>query len=160
MPSTPSPFRNKDDRSPCASACAVSHCISTKQSPHFKAFYKQHPLKLTLDTGAETRMMKSSVAHSIGAPDKQSSQQTLQADGMTPLAIAGENRLILSRADEHLALVTLVVDNLDVDILVGTPFLIINDITVHLAKCQVGIQDSEIIHYEPTDDTMAGSHAV
>ena len=41
-------------------------------------------------------MIKSSVAHSIGAPIKQSSQQALQADGVTPLAVAGETRLILS----------------------------------------------------------------
>ena len=97
-------------------------------------------------------MIKSSVARSIGAPINQSSQQALQADGVTPLAV--------SRADKQLSLDVLVVDDLDVDILAGTPFLIANDITVHPAKCQVRIQDSEIIHYEPTDNTTTGSHAV
>ena len=53
-----------------------------------------------------------------------------------------------------------VVDDLDVDILVGTPFLIANDITVRSAKCQVRIQDSEVIHYELTGDSTTGSHAV
>ena len=105
-------------------------------------------------------MIKSSVARSIGAPIKQSSQQALQADGLTPLAVAGETHLILSRADKQLALDALVVDDLDVDILAGTPFLITNDITVRPAKCQVRIQDSEIIYYEPTDDTTTGSPAV
>ena len=105
-------------------------------------------------------MIRSSVAHSIGAPIKQSSQQALQADGVTPLAVAGETRLILSRAEKQLALDALVVDDLDVDILAGTPFLIANDITVRPAKCQVRIQDSEIIHDEPTDETTTGSHAV
>ena len=105
-------------------------------------------------------MIKSSVARSIGAPISQSSQQALQADGMTPLAVAGETHLILSRADKQLALDALIVDDLDVDILAGTPFLIANDITVRPAKCQVRIQDSEIIHYEPTNDTTTGSHAV
>ena len=42
----------------------------------------------------------------------------------------------------------------------GIPFLITNDITVPPAKCQVRIQDSKIIHYEPTGDTTTGSHAV
>ena len=79
---------------------------------------------------------------------------------MTPLAVAGETHLILSQADKQLALDALVVDDLDVDILAGTPFLITNDITVRPAKCQVRIQDSEIIHYEPTDDTTTGSPAV
>ena len=72
-------------------------------------------------------MIKSFVARSIGAAIKQSSQQALQADGVTPLAVAGEIRLILSRTDKQLALDALVVDDLEVDILAGTPFLIAND---------------------------------
>ena len=79
-------------------------------------------------------MLKSSVARSIGAPIKQSSQQALQADSVTPLAVASETHLILSSADKQLALDALVVDDLDVDILAGTPFLITNDITVCPAK--------------------------
>ena len=117
----PSPFLDEDDQTLCASARTVSRRVSTKQSPHFKAFYKHHPLRFTLDTGAETSMIKSSVARSIGAPIKQSSQQALEADGLTPLAVASETHLILSRADKQLALDALVVDDLDVDILAGTP---------------------------------------
>ena len=79
-------------------------------------------------------MTKSTVARSIGAPIKQSTQQALQVDGVAPLAVAGETHLILSRADKQLALDALVVDGLDVDILAGTPFLITNDITVRPAK--------------------------
>ena len=63
-----------------------------------------------------------------------SSQQALQADSLTPLAVVGETRLILSRADKHLALDPLVVDDLDVDVLSGRPFLIANEISVRPAK--------------------------
>ena len=101
---------------------AVSRRVSTKQSPHFKAFYKHYPIQLTLDTGAETNIIKSSLAHFIGAPITKSSQQALRADGLTPLAVDGETRLILSRADKHLALDALVVDDLDVDVIAGAPF--------------------------------------
>ena len=87
-------------------------------------------------------MTKSLVTRSIGAPIKHSSQQPLQADGVTPLAVAGETHLILSHAGKRLALDVLVNDDLDVDILAGTPFLITNDITVRPVKCQVRIQDS------------------
>ena len=45
-------------------------------------------------------MIKLSVTRSIGAPIKKSSQQALQADGVTPSAVAGETRLILSRAEK------------------------------------------------------------
>ena len=150
----------EDEHSSCTSARSVSRRVSTKQSPHFKAFYKHYPVQLTLDTGAETSMIKSSLARSIGAPITKSSQQALQADGLTPLAVVGETRLILSRADKHLALDALVVDDLDVDVLAGTPFLIANDISVRPAKCQVRIQDSEVIHYEHRSDLTTASHAV
>ena len=155
----PPPFPDEDDPPLRTAARTVSRRVSTKQSPHFKAFYKHHPLRLTLDTGAETSMIKSSVARSIGATIVKSSQQALQADGMTPLAVAGETHLILSRADKQLGLDALVVDDLDVDVLAGTPFLIANDITVRPALCQVRIQDSDVIHYNPDSDST-GSHAV
>ncbi|CAH3035332.1 unnamed protein product, partial [Porites lobata] len=150
----------EDEHSSCSSARSVSRRVSTKQSPHFKAFYKHYPVQLTLDTGAETSMIKSSLARSIGAPITKSSQQALQADGLTPLAVVGETRPLLSRADKHLALDALVVDDLDVDVLAGTPFLIANDISVRPAKCQVRIQDSEVIHYEHRSDPTTASHAV
>lgn len=107
---TPLPFLDEDDPPPRISARTVSHRVSTKQSPHFKAFYKHHSLQLTLDTGAATSMIKSSMAHSIGAPIEMSSQQALQADGVTPLAVASETFLILSQAGKQLALDTFVVD--------------------------------------------------
>ena len=97
---------------------------------------------------------------SIGAPITKSSQQALQADGLTPLAVDGETRLILSRADKHLALDALVVDDLDVDVIAGTPFLIANDSSVRPAKCQVRIQDSKVIYYEQRSDPNTASHAV
>ena len=62
--------------------------MSTKQSPHFKAFYKQYPVYL--DTGAEISMIKASVAQHIGTVIKKSNQSALHADGITPLVIVGE----------------------------------------------------------------------
>ena len=157
MDYAPPLFTAEDEPPLCTSARSVSRRVSTKQSPHFKAFYKHYPIQLTLDTGAETSMIKSSLARSIGAPIMKSSQQ---ADGLTPLAVVGETRLILSRADNQLTLDALVVDDLDVDVLAGTPFLIANDISVRPAKCQVRIQDSEVIHYEHKSDPSTASHAV
>lgn len=78
---------------PQPSARILSRRVSTKQSPHFHAFYQHHRLKLTLDTGAETSMIKSSVARSINAPIVKTSQQALQADGVKPLVVVGETHL-------------------------------------------------------------------
>ena len=72
----------------------------------------------------ETSTIKSSLARFIGAPITKSSQEALQADGLTPFAVVGETRLILSRSDKHLALHVLDVDNLEVDVLADVPFLL------------------------------------
>ena len=69
--------------------------MSTKQSPHFKAFYKQYPVKITLDTSAEISMIKASVAQHIG---------TVIADGIAPRVIVGETHIMLSRENIELAL--------------------------------------------------------
>ena len=94
--------------------------VSTKQSPHFKAFSGHHSLAIALDTGAETSI-KTSVAKSIGAVINKSNQTTLQADGITPLHIIGETRLSLSRGNKTLMLEALMVNDFDVEVLAGIP---------------------------------------
>ena len=82
----------------------------------------------------ETSKIKVSVVRAIGAPIVTSTQWSLQADGVTPLSVVGETRFDLSRADKSLHLVALVVEDLKVDILDGTPFLTANDISVRPAR--------------------------
>ena len=67
-----------------------SRRVTTKQSPHFKAFYGYHTVLLTLDTGAEIGMIRKSVADCIGAMIERSTQNALQADGVTSLNIVVE----------------------------------------------------------------------
>ena len=120
--------------------------VSTKQSPRFKAFYKQYPVKITLDSGAEISMIKASVAQHIGTVITKSNQSALQADGITPLAIVGETHIVLSRDNLNLILDALVVNDLDVDILAGIPFMALN-ISVRPAKQQIMIGDTNTVHY-------------
>ena len=102
--------------------------VNTKQSPFFKAFYRHNPLRLTLDSGAETNMIRETVVKSIGAKIGKSTQLARQADGLTPLKVLGETHLVLSRGGIDLHLDALVVEDLDVEVLAGTPFLVYNDI--------------------------------
>ena len=74
-------------------------------------------------------MIKASVAKAVGATIQKTSQKALQADGVTQLAVVGEVHLALARSNLSLHLDALVVDNLDVDILAGTPFMITNDVS-------------------------------
>jgi hypothetical protein len=82
-----------------------------------KVFRNHHAVQLTLDTGAETSMIKSSIAQQIGATIHKTKQTALQADGITPLSVVGEVHLALSRNSHTLHLDALVVNNLDVNVL-------------------------------------------
>ena len=124
---------------------STTNRVSVKQSPHLKAFFEHHPLLLTLDTGAEISMIKASVAKAVGATIHKTSQKALQADGVTQLAVVGEVHLTLARSNLSLHLFALVVDNLDVDILAGTPFMITNDISLRPAKQQITIRGQEFV---------------
>ncbi|KAK2547365.1 hypothetical protein P5673_032733 [Acropora cervicornis] len=97
---------------------------------------------------------------SVDAPIVKTSQQALQADGVTPLVVVGETHFTLSRADKRLTLDALVVEDLDVDALAGSPFMITNDISVRLAKGQVLIQGSEILAHNPESNASSQAHAV
>ena len=127
-----------DDTQNVSTTCRVN----TKQSPFFKAFYRHHPICLTLDTGAETNMIRESVARSIGAQITKSSQLARRSDP----TVVGETQLMLSRDNLDLHLDALVVKDLDVDVLAGTPFMTTNDIAVRPAKNQIRI-DEIVIHY-------------
>ena len=142
------------------SARAISRRVSTRRSPQLNAFYKQHPVKLTLDTGAETSMIKASLTRSLGLTIEKTSQQALQADGTTPLAVVGEVHICLSRSKKKLALDALVVEDLDVDVLAGIPFLITNDISVRPATQQLTIQGSETIQYLTDEKNNAQTHII
>ena len=128
--------------------------VSTKQSPYLKVFYKHNPLQITLDSGAEVSMIKYSVASLIGANIKKSDQSALQADGVTPLDILGETHLTLSRDNHSLQLEALVVNDLDVDVLAGIPFMARNDISIRPAKHQITIGGTDVVNYgNPKPDT-------
>ena len=84
-------------------------------------------------------------------PPSQSSQQALQADGNTLLTIVGEACLSLSRKGRTLTVEALLVKNLDVDILAGTPFMACNDIAVRPATQKILIAGCDIVSYDSSN---------
>ncbi|KAJ8381402.1 hypothetical protein SKAU_G00021800 [Synaphobranchus kaupii] len=82
-------------------------------------------------------MIRLPTAQRFGAKITASSQSAHQADGSSPMVIVEETRLVFSRGTKKFHFEGLVVENLDVDILAGTPFMSTNDISVHPAKRQV-----------------------
>jgi hypothetical protein len=121
--------------------------VSIVQSPFLNAFFHSHPIRLTLDSGATTNMVKSSAATRIGLPITPASQMARQADGCTPLAVVGETHCLLTRGPHTFQLDALVVDKLDVDFLAGSSFMERNDVGLRIAKRQVVIAGKESVFY-------------
>ena len=122
-------------------------CVSIVQSPVLNTFYHEHPVQLTLDTGATSNMVRASSTQLYGFPITPASQMARQADGVTPMDVIGEVHCSLTRGQWTFELDALVVHQLDVNILAGNPFMVRNDIGVRPAKCQIEIGGTEIISY-------------
>jgi hypothetical protein len=139
---------NEDTDEPCEEAAGSSvRRVQVKQSPFMNTFYGHHTLCVTIDSGAETNMIRDSVARYIGADITKSSQVAFQVDGLSALKVCGETRIMLSRDDKEFLLEALVVENMDVDVLAGVPFMEINDVTVRPAKRQVILGDGTTYLY-------------
>lgn len=121
--------------------------VSIIQSPVLNTFYHEHPVQLTLDTGATSNMVRASAAKLYGLPVTPASQMARQADGVTPMDVVGEVHCTLTRGQQAFELDALVVRQLDVDILAGNPFLARNDIGIRPARRQIVIGGSDVIHY-------------
>ena len=138
---------------------ATTRYVQVQQSPFLHAYFQHHPLKITLDSGAETNMIKESVAYFIGARIEKTSQSALQADGRSPLAVVGEIHETISRGPHSFLLEALVVRDMDVDVLAGVPFMHHNDITVRPAKHQVILRDGSSLTYGERPSTSS-AHVV
>ena len=136
-----------------------SRRVQVKQSPCFSAFYGHYPIQSTIDSGAETNMTCSSTAQSVGAKILRSNQIALQADGLSPLAVVGETNMTITRDRHKYILEALVVENLDVDILAGVPFMEVNDVTVRPAKREITFKGDTVYQYGPNRKSP-GPHAI
>ena len=89
-----------------------------------------------------------STAAAINCPVYPSSQVAFQADGKTPLTVKGETHVVLTRNDLELNFSGLIVDDLDVDILAGVPFMEDNDVAVRPKRKEISIGNSCCFTYD------------
>ena len=132
----------------------VSHQVGVVQSPVLYTFYRQHPIAITLDSGATINMILASTARACKLPITPIFQIARQADGVTPLDVIGEIHCNVTRGSLSFQFDALVVKQLDVDVLAGNPFLARNDVAVRPSKKQIIIGDADIIYYG-TDECKA-----
>ena len=127
-------------------------------SPEFNTFYDHNPLTITIDTGAETNLMRHSVARAINCPIEPSCQAAFQADGTTPLDVIGVTHVTLTRDSLNFTFSGLVVNDLDVDILAGVPFMEENDIAVRPKKKLITVGDTHKFSYSSSTPSYAANH--
>jgi hypothetical protein len=87
-------------------------------------------------------MIRASTVKRLGANIKASSQSARQADGHSPLEVIGETRITFTRENYELCFEGLVAENLDVEILTGTPFMETKDIFVRPTQRTILICDT------------------
>ena len=130
--------------------------IEVRQSPRF---CRHHTTRVTIDSGATGNMIRHSTAHELGCVIEKSSQSDHQADGSSPLSIFGETSISLTRDNNTFTFNGLVVDNLDVEILAGTPFMEANDITIRPVKHLITLSSGTTYTYGSTHSSL-NRHAV
>ncbi|CAB4001636.1 Hypothetical predicted protein [Paramuricea clavata] len=103
----------------------ASRLVQVRQSPYINVLISHHTVRVTIDSGATCNMNRASTA-----------------DGHSPLEVIGETRITFTREKYELCFEGLVVENLDVEILAGTPFMEANAISVRPARHTVLICDT------------------
>ena len=133
--------------------------VQVRQSPYIDTFHDHHTVRVTIDSGATGNMIRENTAKRLNSKIRKSSQSAHQADGCSPLVVIGETDFTLTRDGSEFRFEGLVVENLDVEILAGTPFMETNDIAIRPAKRQVILGDGTTYTYGSTKEPK-GRHTV
>ena len=115
----------------------VAYRVQTRQSPYMDVFHGHRVVRITIDSGATGNMIRHSTAKHLGCPIISSAQSVQQADGSSQLQVVGEIRTSFTRDNTDFTFEGLVVEDLDVEVLAGTPFMEANDVAVRPAKREV-----------------------
>lgn len=122
-------------------------CVNVFQFLFFYVFYSYYFLCLIIDFGVEINMMRVFLVWYIGVKVIKSFQIVLQVDGCILLVVVGEICFFLICYGRLFILEVFVVEDFDVDILVGMFFMIFNDIVVCFVKCEIIIVGCDVVFY-------------
>ena len=122
-----------------SSSVSTSRCrrVMIRTCPWMNVYYGSNATSITCDCGAEADLIRTDVAVAIGAKITKSEHSSTQVDGKTPLRVAGETHIIFTRGKYEFEFHGLVVDESDVEILGGVPFLSWNDILPRCATKEI-----------------------
>ena len=93
-------------------------------------FCDYNTVRLSVDSGATVNTIRASTVEPPGASICESSQSASQADGSSPLDVIGEVHLTFVRDGRTFTFDGLALNELDVEVLAGAPFMEMNDVSV------------------------------
>ena len=128
---------------PSSSDLKTIQRVQCSASPSFYAFYEHHPCKCIIDTGATSSLISAALLQIANIKLKPTRHAARQVD-RSSIALKGEIHITLSYGDLMLPIDALVVDALDRDILIGVPFCVENDVSVHLKQQSITIKGVDI----------------
>ena len=130
--------------------------VATSPSPVLDVFYCHYPLHVLCDSGAESSLIKLSVAKRLGLDIKPTVHSANQADGVTKMTTCGEVFFTLTRGDQSFPMEAIVMKDLGCDVIGGTTFLERNGIvldlpqrTIHIGN-KISIPDSSTKPKQPS----------
>ena len=91
-----------------------------------------HPIRVLCDSGAESSLIKLSVAVKLGLEIKPTVHSANQADGKSRLTTCGEAHLSFTRGDITLPMEAIILEELGCDVIGGAPFLEQNQIVLEM----------------------------
>ena len=110
-------------------------------------FYKRFPVRLWLDSGAESSLVSERFACHTNMKIERTRQGALQADSKTPLNIIGEISVNL-KCRSHMFKIDALVTKEDIgDMIAGEPCLELNDIAIRPSKKQIILKGRDVIPY-------------
>ena len=113
--------------------------VATTSSPVIDTFYAHHPVWVLCDSGAESSLIKYSVAVKMSLQIHPTKHWANQADGIKQMTACGEVLITLTRDDISLPIEAIVMKELGCDIIGGAPFMESNDIILDMPKQQIVI---------------------
>ena len=125
----------------------VAYRIPTRRSPYMDVFHGHRVVLVTIDSGATGNMIRHSTAKHLGCPIISSAQSVQRADGSSRLQVVGEIRKSFTRDNTDFTFEGLVVEDLDVEVLAGAPFMEANDVAVRPAKREVLLGNGSVYTY-------------
>lgn len=116
-------------------------------SPTFMAFFNAHPVRVTLDCGANASTIHISLVQRLQLSYSPTVHKPSQADGKTKLKPLGEVHFSLTRGPLTFNVEAVVVENLDCELLAGMPFMYQNKFKMDIPAKRAIVHQHHIIPF-------------